>query len=490
MAKDGRGSLVFTYLLSLLAKLQSKPVQKFLILALAAVVAAVVLATLARWLRRRGKADGWPALALAVPGNVLKVLAALGLLAAISAHLRFQSGEFARRRGGVSQRAYDAVTTIWGRPHVQRELRVRAAYTTVHYYDKDWLELDAEKLKAASRPVGFRTKWIEHPIPGDPILQAEHDLTLWPNYRRKGSGLYPGFEVNCSFRYRVANLSDRQVVADFAFPLPEDQGMLDGLSVTVDGKAIDRELAIEDESLSWKLHMAPRQEADVAVSYHSRGLEYLRFEPGCGRQLRKYRVRMLCKNISPDQVNYPIGCMTPTVKEDQGPSILLGWDLDGAVTRLGMGVIVPRAKQGGSDVARLLEVGPWGLVLLLAMVLVTHLAADRPLRPVALALLAVAYHLYCLLAAHLGDYWPGLIGGMLISAAAVTAIVALLHMKSPDRFGSRATPALFVFFAVAYPLMRTSTYDGLLMSVLYVAMLTYTVVLIIRTRPRTRGPQC
>ena len=480
---------MFTYLLSLLAKFQSRPVQKLLILALAVLVAAVVLATLARWLRRRGRAEGWPALAVAVPGNVLKVLAALGLLAVISAHLRFQSGEFARRRGGVSQRAYNAVKTIWGRPHVQRELRVRAAYTTVHYYDKDWLELDGEKLKATSRPVGFRTKWIEHPIPGDPILQAEHDVTLWPNYRRKGSGLYPGFEVNCSFRYRVANLSDRQVVANFAFPLPQGQGVLDGLSVTVDGKVIDRELAIEDESLSWKLSMGPRQEADVAVSYHSRGLEYLRFDPGSGRQLRKYRVRMLCRGIAADQVNYPIGCMTPTEKKGEGPSTVLRWDLDGAVTRLGMGVIVPRARTGGRDVARVLAVGPWGLVLLLAMVLVTHLVADRPLRPVALALLAVAYHLCYLLTAHLGDYWPGLLGGMLISAAATTAIVALLHVKGPDRFSSRATLALLVFFAVAYPLMRISTYDGLLMSVLYVAMLAYTVVLIVRARPRAQAPQ-
>lgn len=481
---------MFSYLLRFLYRFQSKPVQKILLAALAVVIVAVVLGSFARWVRRRreDRRESWTGLVVAAVGDALKVLIGLAVLAGICLHMRFQSEEFARQRGGVSERAHHAVKTIWGRPHVQRELGARMVYSTTHFYDKDGMELDAEKLKATSQPIGFRKEETEHTVPGDPILQADHQITLWMNYRKKGSAYYPTFETDCAFRYRVRNLAGRQLTARFDFPLPQEQGLVDRLAVTVDGENIARQFLVEGGSLSWEMPMAAGQEQEIAISYHSRGLGHLRLDPGAGRQLRKYRLRLLCRGIAEDQINYPVGCMTPTAKTAEGDSTVLLWDLDQAVTRLGMGVIVPKKKQAGYYVARVLAAGPWGLTLLLAVVIVTHLATARSLNWVPLALLAAAYHLYYLLAAHIGDYWPGLAGGMVLSGIAAAGMMALLYLKSAQRFVAWAVVALFVFFCFVYPLMRISEHEGLLLSILYVALLGYLVALVIGRRRRVTAP--
>ncbi len=483
---------MFSYLSQFLYRFGSKPVQMALLAALAAVVAAVLLGSFVRWLRRRrqDRPESWTGLLVAAVGDVLKVLIGLGVLAGICLHMRLQSEEFARQRGGTSERAYEAVKTIWGRPHVQRELSSRLVYYTTHYYDKDGLELDPDRLKAASQPVSFRKQEVEHAVPGEAILQADHEIALWMNYRRKGSAYYPTFETDCAYRYRVANVSDRKLTAIFRFPLPEEQGLIDKLDVRLDGKSIGRSFLVEDEALGWKMDMAAGQEQDVAISYHSRGMDHLRLEPGAGRQLRRYRVQLLCREIAPEQINYPVGCMTPTDVTADENGTHLSWDLDQAVTRLGMGVIVPKKTQEGYYVARVLSAGPWGLVLLLAMVIITHAAAGRPVSWVMLALLAGAYYLYFLLAAQIGEYEPGLAGGMFFSGLAATAMVVALFARSGDRFSGWATVAFFVLLAFAYPLLRISEHEGLLLTILYVALLGYVVALVVRRRAgRTEGAE-
>ena len=493
---------MFTYLTRYLGRLDSQPVRTVAFTAVGVLVLSVILASVIAWLRRRGQ-DGperWPALITGSIGAVLKVLIGLAILAAMALHLSFQSAEFARLRGGITQRSYEAVKTIWGRPHLQRELRVRLIYYTTHIYDKDGMEVDPEKLKASTQPIGFRKAKVEHTVPGNPIIEADHTIELWMNYRKKGGAYYPCFETNCRFTYRVVNFSDQKASVQFNFPLPERQGLIDNLKVTLDGKDPHKPLVVTGGLAQWWSEMTPGQKHDVIVSYHSRGLDHLRFEPGSGRQLRKYRIRMKCTGVAKKQLNYPIGCMTPmSVEEGQIevgqdpkekktlPQTTLLWNLDSAVTRLGMGVIVPAKKQEGYYVARALAAAPWGLVLLLAMVIITHLATGQSIRWVPLLLLAVGYHLYYLLMAHVGDYAPGLTGGMLISGAALTALIVLLEFTRARGFTSWATVVMFVLFCSVYPLIRISSCSGLLLTILYVVLLAYTIFLLVRKRLRPSG---
>jgi hypothetical protein len=485
---------MFTYLTSLLYRFQSKPVRTVALSALVVLIVAVLLGSLVQWLRRRrqDRPDSWPALIVGSLGAVLKVLIGLGVLAGLCLHLAFQSTEFARLRGGTSVRNKSAVMTIWGREHVQRELSVRLTYDTVHYYNKDGMELDANKLQATSQPVGFRKETIQHTIPGNPVVEADHQFVIRLNYRKKGGAWYPGFETDASFAYKIDSFADREAMAHFQFPLPARQGLVDGIEVALDGQPIRQKLLINEAGISWRMPVKPQTRHALQIRYHSRGLENLRFEPGAGRELEKYRLKMACVGMTADQINYPVGCMTPTEPIAQTPGTdeagrpvpvtTLAWNLDRAVTRLGMGVIVPARTQPGYYVARVLDAAPWGLILLLAMVVVAHLATGAPVHWLPLALLAVSYHLYYLLMAHVGDYAPGLVGGMVISGLTLTGLTAAFQLIWCDRFHAVVTLVLFAVFCIVYPLIRISDYEGLLLTILYVLQLAFVIALLLHHR--------
>lgn len=477
---------MFSYAAQLLSRFQAKPIRTALIVAVALVILGVALATFVCWLRRRRQdsPESWTALLVGLVGSVLKLLLGLAVVAGLALHLRFQSTEFARLRGGITQKAYSAVQTIWGRPHVQKELSVKLLYKTTHFFDKDGMELDADKLRASTKPIGFKKVDKEHVIAGNPVVRADHDLRVWMNYRKKGGAEYPCFEMNATFTYKLVNFSGRDVIGRFRFPLPQRQGLVDNFTVVVDGRPVGRHLAVAGESATWEIPLRAAQTMDLTVAYHSRGLDHLRLEPGAGRQLEKYRVRIACKGVSKDRINYPIGCMTPTDLSEADGTTVLTWDLHHAVTRLGMGVILPKRKQGGYYVARVLAGAPWGLVLLVGMVLVTFLATGGKPHWPAMLLLAVAYHLYYLLMAHLGDYWPGLVGGMIISGMVLTGLVMLLFFRWAEKRQAVATVKFFILFCVAYPLMQISDYEGLLLAILYVALLAYVVLLVVAKRPK------
>lgn len=485
---------MFTYLVRLLQRFQSKPVRTMALAALVVLVAAVLLGSLIRWLRRRRQdhPGSWAALAVSSIAAVLKVLIGLAVLAALCLHLSFESTEFARKRGGLSSRNYSAVTTIWGRPHLQRELSVKLVYQTTRYYDKDGLELDPNKLQATTQPVGYRKQVVEHTIPGNPVVEADHQFLIQPNYRRKGGAWYPGFETDAHFTYRVENFADREATAHFHFPMPADQGLVDGIQVILNGRPVAQKVLINDSGITWRMPVKPSTRHELAIRYHSRGLDHLRFDPGAGRELAKYRLRMILKGVAKDEINYPVGCMTPTEKiaeqrDGDVASTTLDWNLDRAVTRLGMGVIIPRKKQPGYYVARVLAAAPWGLVLLLATVVVSYLAAGRAPHWVPLAVLALAYDLYYLLMAHVGDYWP-LVGGMVVAGLALTVLVAVMHCLWCTRFHAVVTLALFAVFCIAYPLIRISDYEGLLLTIVYVALLAFVTALLVYFRPGRDQP--
>ena len=478
---------MFSYVMQLLYRVQSTPIQKLLVVALIVLIAAVLLVSLARWLhrRRQDRPESWTGLLTDSMGSILKILIGLGVVGAICLHLRFLSEEFTRQRGGVTASNYAAVKDIWGRPHVQRELNAYLATYTTRFYDKDGLELDPEKLRASSQPIGFRKVEQETIIPGNPIAAADHLVTVTMNYRRKGAAWYPCFEVDGTFSYVLRNFSSEPAKALFDFPLPSNQGLVDDLTVTVDDKPPPAQVVVSAERLTWGQPIAAGAEHRLLIRYHSRGMDFLRLDPGSERQFASYRFQLRCVGVGKADLNYPIGCMTPTEVRSEGADTVLDWKLQNALTRFGMGLIVPRKTQGGYYVGRILAAAPWGLVLLLAMVIVTFAATGRAVQWVPLAVMALGYELHYLLAAHLADYAPGLAGAMILSGAALIALIVVLELAWADRFAAWTTVAFFVLFVVVYPLLRISGHDGLLMSVLYVLLLGYVVAVLIGRRRRT-----
>ncbi len=487
--ESGNGFDVFTYLRALLVEFHSKPMVSLLTYAVAVLLAAVVLVSFLHWLRRRNaqRPEHWTGLITLSTGNVLKVLAGIGVVVLLCLYLRFQSGEFARLRGGRSERNQAAVQMIWGRPHTQRELTARLFTKKTHYYDKDGLEFDPKKLLASDKLIAFNKREIETTLSGNWIQSSDHTIDLKMNYRKKGNATYPGFEVDCRFGYVVENGSETDAKGSFYFPMPQQQGLVDHFSLSIDGQEMTHNAKVTADGASWNMPMPKGRRATVAVSYHSRGLGHIRILPGQGRKHASYSLAMRCRGVDGEAINYPVGCMTPTSKTQKGGDLLLAWTLDKAVTRFGMGVILPEQEGKGKDISVVLGEAPWALLLLLGVVLVTHGVLGRAIPYPLLLILAVAYTLFTLLMAHISDYHAGFTGGLWIAGSVLTILTGLLWWRRTSPFLAGTTVGFFALFSFAWPTLNVQKEADLYRSILYVVLLAYVSALLIFKKKLTRN---
>jgi hypothetical protein len=457
--------------------------------------------------------------------NFLRVAFAVGGIAFLCVMLRVEAGLFAERHGRVTQRNYDAVTSKWGLPHEQGELRVRHAVwqtATVEEFagggsrtlkgaesepalagaeDEEVLSdetFDAKRGEDGKpadphevvRRVKKRLRVVE---PAEAIASGEINVEIRNCPRFLGGAGYAGFEDACNFQYTVTNPLPRAAGAHFEFPLPaEGRGLFDRLSIRVDGQEV-RGLRYAEGSLRWSRAMASGEQLKVEVSYQSRGLEHFRYLPGQMRE--KYLVALRLRGVPRERLNFPIGAMSP--KDDlaalSGEDYTLHWDLSRAVTNFSIGVIVPPPKQPGFEVARLLREAPPGLAMLALLLAVTRLllGAKVELLPLALSLLA-SYLGYTAFAgvSDLVDSFPAAFA-LGVTVPALAGAIFWLRRDGRGLLGLQSA-ALHMLFTVGYPLAVyfDSTTEAVLKTG-YVVLAAYVMFLAAkawRSRPEVTAP--
>jgi hypothetical protein len=445
----------------------------------------------------------------------LRVAFAVGGLAFLCVMLRVEAGLFCERHGRVTQRNYEAVTSKWGVPHEQNELRVRhevwQTATVEEFAGGGSRTLKAPGLEPAldgpgeevlsdetfepkrgedgkpldPREVVRRTKKRTRLAePGEAIVSAEINIEIRNCPRYLGGAGYAGFEDRCAFQYAVTNPLAHASGAHFEFPLPaEGNGLFDRLAVKVDGQEV-RGLRYAGGSLLWSRAMAPGEGLKVEVGYESRGLEYFRYLPGNLRE--KYLVALGLRGVPRERLNFPIGAMSPNddLARLAGDDYTLHWDLSRAVTNFSIGVIVPAPKQPGFEVARLLREAPPGLAVLALLLVVTRLllGARVELLPLGLSVLAsyLAYTAFAGVSDLAGSFPAAFALGMTVPAAAG----ALFWLRRDGRglLGLQSA-ALHVLFTVGYPL--AVYFEGSTEAVLktgYVVLAAYVMFLAARAR--------
>jgi hypothetical protein len=237
--------------------------------------------------------------------------------------------------------------------------------------------------------------------------------------------------------------------------------------------------------------MKPDQEVRVQISFASRGMEHVRYIPAGMATREECKVTM---RIFPDKekgkqrfvwkedMSLPIGSMTPpTIKDSpaDGEPMVLEWDLKSAATSLDMGVILPKIPQPGYYGARVLHEAPWGLVLLVAALVVTWMLLGREVDLFSLSLLSVAYYLFYTLVAYLSDHVTSFVACFVLAALATLVLAALYVWLGWGRnFTSHQTLALVAVLTIYYPLaVILDAYTGLMVQVLYWTLALYAAML-------------
>ncbi len=406
----------------------------------------------------------------------------MGLLWAFRAVLGDNSATFLAEHGRVSEANFQSVQTIWGAPHVQRELVVRHWHTVV--------DREEQFREDPTLPPVFRDVEREELVALDSIASADATVVLVPNERKKGSGVYSGFEATFDVEYRVTNQSEHTTRTEFELPL-SGQVFYDELRVLVDGSELGAELRVEGEALRWQRTMKPGDAVTVTIGYATRGVEYFYYQIPVPREIRDFTLAMRVVGLPLADVNYPEGCLTPSAIDEDGDDVVLHWELDRSLTTAGMGIALPRPVQPGADVGSVLGRSPYALMLLVGAVCLTLLVDSMGRRGEdAVALLDVAltcasYSLMFVVMSAAADA-IGLWGAFALGALPCVALSWWLWRRHPSR-----TPvlALVAFFVAVHPLSallpeHREAFDAAVVA----GLVLYLVALTLRSRSRAVAP--
>jgi hypothetical protein len=370
----------------------------------------------------------------------------VGLLWAFRSILNNNYATFYTTHGSLNAASLESAQSIWGRPHVQRELGY-AHFTEVIQQQ----EIPREDPTA---PPLYKDVKVRQPVPQNSVRSFRGTVNLTLSEREKGYALYNGYLIDAHFEWEVINDSAYQTEADFDFPLSPGQTLYEDFSVTMDGEDISPLLRFSPDLVQWTTTFDPQQKRKIMIGYTSRGMESFYYQIPSQREIKDFMLTLTVDRLPVTLLNYPDGTLTPTKVEPtaDGKGSILTWQLDKAITTAGMGVALLQPEQPGAQVLRVLSNSPYALTLLGAMLALTLLLRREPVHFLDLALLSAAYCVEFLIMAAISDYMLGFWGSLVVGGLATGALTYVLYRRAPSRLLRSLIYALVGFFAVIYPL--------------------------------------
>ncbi|MBZ0288308.1 MAG: hypothetical protein K8I30_11895, partial [Anaerolineae bacterium] len=391
------------------------------------------------------EASLWPWLRRLIEAAIAAVLF-LGLLWAFRSILNTNNATFYSTHGSLSNVSLASAQSIWGRPHVQRELGY-AHYINVMVRK----ELPRDD---PTKPQLYEDVMERQVVPQNSVVGFNGKVDLTLSEREKGYALYNGYLISARFEYDLVNGSDKKTECEFDFALSPGQTLYDNFSITVDGLDMSDQLRFSPDLVGWTTIFEPGQRHKVVVSYESRGMHTFYYQIPSQREIKNFQLQVSIDRLPVSLLNYPDNTLTPSQVEASadGAGSVLTWQLDKAITVAGMGIALPQPAQPGAQVLRVLSNSPYAITLLGAILALTLLIRAESVNIMNLALLVAAYSVEFLIMAAVSDYVLGFWGSLLLGAGMTGLLTWLLFRRHPSRLLRRLIYGLVAFFTLVYPL--------------------------------------
>ncbi|HTS17445.1 MAG TPA: hypothetical protein VMP11_07725 [Verrucomicrobiae bacterium] len=352
---------------------------------------------------------------------------------------------FRQTHGRVSETNYEAVQTIWGPEQSQQELTVQFGY--------DEEETERVEFDDPTKPAIIKKKTVHRTVPGNAFESARHEVTLRQNPRQKGSAIYPGYETQARFTYKLRYPGDKDARATIRFPLPSASMVANDLAVSLNGASALGQMEIKDSALVLEVDVQKGWTADLDISFKSRGVSFWYFQVSEPRVIRDFELTLHLPDLPKDKLNYPEGCMTPTeitpTADKRGCDLV--YRLGDAVSTKGMGIALARPEQPGRVMDAVLAETPtaWTLVFS-AMIFGLSLAGVR--RAVLLDVLvgAAAVFAYGLLG-NFHDIVFGFWGSVVVVLVPLFAVIAWTITRIVAGLPGKLLAVELVLFGILYP---------------------------------------
>jgi hypothetical protein len=331
------------------------------------------------------------------------------------------------RSGETSGALLEEVHALWGPP---LELRPPIGTYTVVQQRKDKTVVRDPATGRETETEVTREEQVAREIR---LEGSTLRVKLASAQRKKGLLWFPTYEVELAGRYRLRNDSGEARRIEFAFPLPGDHAVYDGLSVLdEEGRAL--EVAIRGGAACWSALVGDEETRTFAVTVRSRGTQ--RFAYAMGGAAGEVRDLDLVVDTDFPAVDFPAGSISPTRHEPRGTGWHGEWKFSRLIAASGVALELPRRIHPGPLAARITFFAPVGLLFFFFVVAVRSAAQGRPIHPLSYFFFGCAFFAFHLLFAYLVDHLA------IAPALAIASLASVFLVVSYARLFMGWLPAL------------------------------------------------
>lgn len=295
------------------------------------------------------------------------------------------------------------------------------------------------------------------------LESSDIQVALKLKHRQKGLLWYSTYEVTFDGRYTIQNPSDETEEIKVRFAFPAYSAIYDDFIFTVnDIETTPTEKS--GEGIVSTVELAPAEQADIHITYKSRGLDRWLYSFGSGI----VNVKNFTLTVDTDfkDINFPARTISASTKTSTPQGWNLQWRFTNLLSDFNVGVEMPRKLNPGSLASRMSFFAPVSLLFFFTVLMILGVMQEVNLHPMHYFFLAASFFSFHLLFAYLADHLPLQLTFIISAVVSLTLVVSYLWRVVNLRFALReAGISQFLFLVLFSYAFFFEGYSGLVVTV-------------------------
>ncbi len=267
------------------------------------------------------------------------------------------------------------------------------------------------------------------------------------DYRQKGLLWYSTYAVDFDGKYRVVNPLDQPITTSVRYDFPAANTLYDNFVFEINGKQVlpDGDLS---RGLTNTVMLAPRQAADVRVTYKSRGIDRWTYRFGLG--IANVKNYTLTVNTDFREFDFPPQTVSSTSKQPTANGWTLQWKFDSLVAGFQIGVEMPKKTQPGPLASRMSFFAPVSLLFFFTVLVIIGAVRGNNLHPMHYFFLGAAFFSFHLLFAYLADQVAVEIAFIVAAIVSLALVVSYVGRMANWKFALREVGLAQCLFLILF----------------------------------------
>lgn len=364
---------------------------------------------------------------------ILRILAISAIFIATTIAWMILGATISTRTRSTDERLSGRVQSVWGAPQLQ--LAPTCVMETLAEQSEDVLE------KGVTRKVTKKVT-VEVPVTTE---QSKIDVVLNLDHRKKGLLWYSTYSVGFQAEYVFHNPDNERRRLRLRFPLPAEQAIYDGLSVTLNGQP--QPLNMAGNTVAVSIEAGPSEPVRLAVKYKSQGIESWRYSFGDKvNEVKNFTLKM-STNFA--DIDFPDNTLAPGTKRQTNQAWDLEWNYQSLLSGYQIAMAMPQKLQPGPLAAEISYFAPVSLFFFFFLLFLVTTLRNIDLHPMNYFFLAAAFFAFHLLLAYLVDHVDIHAAFLASSAVSIALVASYLRLVTGARFAFReAALGQFVYLVL------------------------------------------